>query len=156
MPPGRKDELIEELVRQFRTSGNQDAAFDNVAAGRLGLNQTDLHCINIIENGGGIGAGDLAAQAGLTTGAVTGVIDRLERAGFARRVADAGDRRRVKVEATPEFYRRSGKIWGPLREDWGSQLSKRFTAEQLEQVIEFLRATNELSERHLERITEAK
>jgi DNA-binding MarR family transcriptional regulator len=149
--PSSKDDLIQELIKQFRISGNQDSAFDNVAAERLGLNQTDLHCINIIENSGGLGAGELAAQAGLTTGAVTGVIDRLERAGYARRVPGE-DRRRVKVEVTPEWYRRAGKIWGPLAADWGSQLSKRFTAEQLEQAIEFLRATNELSERHLERI----
>jgi DNA-binding MarR family transcriptional regulator len=154
MPPS-KDDLIGELVKQFRTSGNNDAAFDNVAADLLGLNQTDLHCINIIENSGGIGAGDLAAQAGLTTGAVTGVIDRLERAGYARRVPGE-DRRRVKVEVTPEWYRRAGKIWGPLAADWGSKLGKRFTAEQLEQAIEFLKATNELSARHLERITKAK
>jgi len=52
--PPPKDDLIEELVREFRVSGNQDAAFDNVAAEILGLNQTDLHCINIIENSGGI------------------------------------------------------------------------------------------------------
>jgi DNA-binding MarR family transcriptional regulator len=153
--PPSKDDLIQELVKQFRISGNQDNAFDNVAAELLGLNQTDLHCINIIENSGGIGAGDLAAQAGLTSGAVTGVIDRLERAGYARRVAGE-DRRRVKVEVTPQWYRRAGKIWGPLAADWGSQLGKRFTAEQLELATEFLRATNELSERHLDRIRKAK
>ncbi|MDX6616408.1 MAG: hypothetical protein QOD60_1499 [Solirubrobacterales bacterium] len=155
MSRGRKETLIDELVKQFRISGNQDAAFDNVAAERLGMNQTDLHCINIIENSGGIGAGDLAAEAGLTTGAVTGVIDRLERAGYARRVPGE-DRRRVKVEVTPEWYRRAGKIWGPLRTDWGSTLTRRFTAEQLEQAIEFLKATNALSERHLDRLREIK
>jgi len=82
---------------------------------------------------------------------VTGVVDRLERAGYARRVAGE-DRRRVKVEVTPEWYRRAGKIWGPLREDWGATLGKRFTAEQLKQAIEFLKATNELSARHLDRL----
>ena len=146
-----KERLIDELVHEFRISGNQDSAFDNLAAERLGLNQTDLHCINIIENSGGIGAGDLATQAGLTTGAVTGVIDRLERAGYARRVPGE-DRRRVKVEVTPDWYRRAQKIWGPLAADWASTLGKRFTTEQLEQAIEFLKATNELSERHLDRL----
>ena len=93
-----KKSLIEELVHEFRISGNQDSAFDNLAAERLGLNQTDLHCINIIENAGGIGAGELAKEAGLTTGAVTGVIDRLEQRGFVRRVRDPHDRRKVLVE----------------------------------------------------------
>src|SRR3954470_13835237 len=97
-----KDRLIDELVHAFRVSGNQDSAFDNLAAERLGVNRTDLHCLNAIENAGGLTAGELAAETGLTSGAVTGVIDRLERAGFARRVADPDDRRRVKVEVTPK------------------------------------------------------
>jgi DNA-binding MarR family transcriptional regulator len=154
LSPGRKTkkELIGELISEFRIAGNQDSAFDNLAAERLGLNRTDLHCLNIIENSGGLTAGELADEAGLTTGAVTGVIDRLERAGYARRVSDPADRRRVKLEVTPKFYSRANKIWGPMAADWESRLSRRFTAEELELVTEFLRATNELSRGHLERL----
>src|SRR5215203_7135878 len=112
-----KKPLIEELIREFRVSGNQDSAFDGLAAERLGVNRTDLHCLNIIENSGGLTAGQLAAEAGLTTGAVTGVIDRLERAGYARRTQDRADRRRVKVEVTPAFYRRAERIWAPMKAD---------------------------------------
>jgi DNA-binding MarR family transcriptional regulator len=150
----RKQALIEELVEQFRISGNQDSAFDNLAAERLGVNRTDLHCLNIIENSGGLTAGELAEQAGLTTGAVTGVIDRLERVGYARRVPDPADRRRVKVEVTPEFYARADRIWGPLRSDWGSTLASRFTGNELKRVTDFLRATNKVGGRHLERLRE--
>src|SRR3954468_19134641 len=103
----KKNDLVEELIREFRVSGNLDDAFDNLAAQRLGVNETDLHCLNIIENAGGVTAGGLAAGAGLTTGAVTGVIDRLERKGFARRVSDPADRRRVKVQVTKAFYSRA-------------------------------------------------
>jgi DNA-binding MarR family transcriptional regulator len=147
-----KRELIDELISEFRISGNQDSAFDNLAAERLGVNRTDLHCLNIIENSGGLTAGQLAAEAGLTTGAVTGVIDRLERAGFARRVPDPGDRRRIKLEVTPKFYARADRIWGPLKADWDSRLGRRFTTGDLERLIEFLKATNELSREHLERV----
>jgi DNA-binding MarR family transcriptional regulator len=150
----QKKDLIAELISEFRIAGNQDSAFDNLAADRLGLNRTDLHCINIIENSGGLTAGQLAAEAGLTSGAVTGVIDRLERAGYARRVSDPADRRRVKLEVTPKFYSRADKIWGPMASDWVVRLSERFTAEKLEQAIEFLRTTNELSREHLERLRE--
>src|SRR3954451_3453752 len=139
-----KKDLIGELVSEFRIAGNQDSAFDNLAAERLGVNRTDLHCLNAIENAGGLTAGELAAETGLTSGAVTGVIDRLERAGFARRVADPDDRRRVKVEVTPKFYARADKIWGPLAADWESRLADRFTAGELERVIEFLHTTNEV------------
>jgi DNA-binding MarR family transcriptional regulator len=144
--------MVEELIREFRESGNQDDAFDNLAARRLGVNETDLHCLNLIENGGGLTAGELAAQAGLTTGAVTGVIDRLEGAGFARRVPDPADRRRVKLEVTPKFYGRAERIWGPVAAEWSSALSRRFSAEELELIIDFLRRSNEINRRHLERI----
>jgi DNA-binding MarR family transcriptional regulator len=149
-----KRELVAELISEFRISGNQDAAFDNLAAELLGINRTDLHCINIIENSGGLMAGELAAEAGLTTGGVTGVIDRLERAGYARRVSDPADRRRVRLEATPKFYARADKIWGPVAADWTAHLSERFTAEELKLAIEFLRATSEISRMHLKRLRE--
>ena len=153
-PRRDKKELIGELISEFRASGNQDSAFDNLAAERLGVNRTDLHCLNIVQNAGGLTAGELATEAGLTTGAVTGVIDRLERAGFAKRVRDPHDRRRVKIEVTPKFYARADGIWGPLASEWESRLSRSFTIEQLEQIVEFLRATNEVGRRHLDRLSE--
>jgi DNA-binding MarR family transcriptional regulator len=152
----QKKDLIAELISEFRVTGNLDSAFDNLAAERLSLNRTDLHCINIIENSGGLTAGELAAEAGLTTGAVTGVVDRLERAGYARRVPDPADRRRVKLEVTRKFYARADRIWGPLAADWAARLGGRFTAEELERVVDFLRTTNELSREHLERLREMK
>jgi DNA-binding MarR family transcriptional regulator len=150
----KKSEQIGELIREFRVSGNQDDAFDNLAAQRLGVNETDLHCLNIIENAGGVTAGELATQSGLTTGAVTGVIDRLEKKGFARRVPDPADRRRVKVEVTKAFYSRAEVIWGPVAAEWASSLA-RFNGEQLDGFHEFLRTTNEITRRHLDRLREA-
>lgn len=149
-----KSDLVEELVREFRLSGNQDTAFDKLAAERLGVNETDLHCLNVIENSGGLSAGDLAVQSGLSTGAVTGVIDRLERAGYARRAPDPTDRRRVRVEVTPAFYNQAERIWGPVAADWQSTLGKRFTTEELELITNFLRTTSQLGRRHLERLRE--
>ncbi len=151
-PHGNKSDVIGELIGEFRTSGNHDDAFDNLAAQRLGVNETDLHCLNIIQNAGGVTAGQLAKESGLTTGAVTGVIDRLERIGFARRVADPDDRRRVKLEVTPKFYSRAEKIWGPVAEDWSKALGRQFSTEELNLIISFLRRTNEITEKHLERL----
>jgi DNA-binding MarR family transcriptional regulator len=154
MPSGTKKQQVWELVELFRKNGNQDRAFDHLAAERLGINDTDLDCINIIERRGGVTAGELADESGLTTGAVTGVIDRLERAGYARRSHDKADRRKVVVEVTPEFYERADRIWGPMAREWGERISNRFTADQLDVVAEFLRTTTEIGRRHMERLRE--
>jgi DNA-binding MarR family transcriptional regulator len=116
------------------------------------VSETDLRCLNIIENARGLTAGELADQAGLTGGAVTGVIDRLEKAGYARRVADDADRRRVRLEVTQAFSEAAGQIWGPMAADWHSMLARRFTIDELERIAQFLRATNELARRHLDRL----
>ena len=151
---GSKRRLVDELIRAFRVSGNQDNAFDALAAERLGINETDLRCLNIIENSGGLAAGELAVQSGLTNGAITGVLDRLERAGFAQRVSDPGDRRRVHVQVTAAFYTRADRIWGPMAEDWRAALGKRFTKEELERMTDLLRITAEIGRRHLKRLRE--
>jgi DNA-binding MarR family transcriptional regulator len=154
LPRRSKQQVIDQLIGEFRVSGNQDDAFDALAADRLGVNETDLHCLNIIEHSGGLSAGELAARSGLTAGAVTGVIDRLEKAGFAHRVSDPHDRRRVRLEVTPAFYVGAEVIWGPVAADWQAMLARRFTTGELERIIDFLRATNELGRRHLDRLRE--
>ena len=149
-----KSSAIDELIREFRISGNQDDAFDSLAAERLGVSETDLRCLNIIENSKGLPAGELAIQAGLTPGAVTGVIDRLENAGYARRVSDPADRRRVRLHVTPAFYAAAEHIWGPMAADWRSMLSRRFTTHELNQITRFLQATNTLGRHHMDRLRE--
>ncbi len=76
-------------------------------AAKLGLSLTDLVCSEILARTGAITAGELAALSGLTTGAITGVVDRLEKAGFVRRVNDPNDRRRVIVEHIPARFERA-------------------------------------------------
>jgi DNA-binding MarR family transcriptional regulator len=151
-PQKSKMELVAELIRAFRVSGNQDDAFDSLAARRLGVSETDLRCLNIVENNRGLTAGELAVQAGLTAGAATGVIDRLEDARYMRRVPDPADRRRTRLEVTPAFYTASERIWGPLAADWQSTLSERFTTQELEQITVFLAVTNDLGRRHIDRL----
>jgi DNA-binding MarR family transcriptional regulator len=149
-----KTNKVASLIAAYRTSCNLDRAFDLAAARALGVNATDLHCLNIVENRGGITAGALAAEAGLTTGAVTGVVDRLERAGYARRVPDPADRRRVTVEVTDRFYARADALWHPLATEWHAELARRFTSAELDVITEFLESTNDVSRRHLDRISD--
>ncbi|MET3986902.1 MarR family transcriptional regulator [Streptomyces sp. PvR034] len=82
----------------------------------LGLNVTDLTCLGHVLGAGKnpLGAGDLAERANLTTGAVTGVLNRLERAGYARRQPDPSDRRRVRVVADPTAAARVVAVYEPF------------------------------------------
>ncbi len=152
MPPRSKNALIDQLIQEFRATANQDDAFDTVAAERLGVSDSDMRCLNIIENSRGITAGELATRSGLTAGAVTGVIDRLGKRGYARRVPDPSDRRRVRVEVTQAFYRAAERIWGPIAADWQATLSEHFASDELELIISFLRSAGDLGRRHLERL----
>ena len=106
----------------------------------------------MIERRGSVTAGELATEAGLTTGAITGVIDRLERAGYARRERDAADRRRVTVAVTPAFYAAAADVWGPVKQDWDRTMAGRFTGEQLDLIVAFLDAAGAITERHVERV----
>jgi DNA-binding MarR family transcriptional regulator len=147
----KKQLLVDELVHMARAHEAANDAFDEVAREKLGINRTDLRCLNIIDNSGPMTAGRLAELSGLTTAAVTSVLDRLERAGYARRVRDQPDRRQVIVEVTPLLAERATPIWGPLGEEARSTLS-RMSAEELKALIDYYRMGIELNERHIERV----
>ncbi len=93
-----RDVRLAAVEREMRKLVAAIVLFNQAIAERLGLNPTDLQCLGILLEGGAIPAGRLATLSGLTTGAITGVIDRLGRAGYVRRIADLDDRRRVIVE----------------------------------------------------------
>src|SRR3954471_10663953 len=109
-----REDVLSEVGEELRLSGVTNDIADQVTADYLGLNRTDTRCLDIIERLDGVSAGRLASEAGLSTGAVTTVLDRLERAGYARRVPDAGDRRLVLVELTPATRRELQELYAPL------------------------------------------
>lgn len=147
-----KKELVGRLIGAFRAAGTQDAAIEDLAAARLGISPADLRCLNAIENAGGLTAGELARAVGVTTGAVTGALDRLERGGYASREADPADRRRVRIAVTPEFHARAASIWGPIAADWQRRLTARFSAAELAAIVEFLELTGEIGAAHVDRL----
>ena len=89
----------------------------------------------------------------MTTGGVTAVVDRLERDGWARRVRDPDDRRRVLIEAAPEAMEKTWEIWGPLTAAWDAE-ARGYTREQLEFLLRFLERGNEMAAAQIERIRE--
>ncbi len=95
--------LLMELLAE---TGGLSTLLSTAIAARAGINPTDLESLDLLRRHGPMTAGRLAALTGLTTGAITGVIDRLERRGYARREADPTDRRRVVVHAYVEVAAR--------------------------------------------------
>jgi DNA-binding MarR family transcriptional regulator len=109
-------------------------------ADRLGINLTDFKCLSILEKEPSVTAGRLAELTGLTTGAVTGVVDRLEKAGFARRVKDPDDRRHVIIEAAREREKEVDGLFGALGRAMG-ELHRRYKEAELEVIADFLART---------------
>jgi DNA-binding MarR family transcriptional regulator len=147
----KKQVLVEELIHLARAHEAANDAFDEVAREKLGINRTDLRCLNIIENQGPINASRLAELSGLTTAAVTSVLDRLENAGYARRVRGHEDRRQVMVEVTPLLAERATPIWGPLGEEARALLS-RLSTDELESLVRFYRFGIDLNQKHIDRV----
>jgi DNA-binding MarR family transcriptional regulator len=152
MARDNKRELMSQVIYAARASEAATERFDALAAEALGINRTDARCLDILDNEGGlITAGRLAELSGLTTAAITTVLDRLEEKGYVRRVRDEEDRRRVLVEQTPLLRRRTEAIWGPLGAEASRQL-ERFTIDDLRAALEFFRLSREVNEQHAERI----
>ena len=143
--------LLEEIGLEVRTYQNAQDAFDEGACERLGINRSDGRALDIIDRHGQMTAGELAKESGLSTGAITTLLDRLERAGYVRRVRDDVDRRRVLVELTEEARRRTWEIWGPIAEASMSGLA-RYSNEELLFIRDFLRSSREFLSEHLERV----
>lgn len=135
-------------MRRYQTAVDR---FDEVAARLLGVNRTDGRCLDILEQRGSLTAGELARHCGLTSGAMTTLLDRLEQLGYLRRVAHPTDRRRVLVELTAKAHRRFGQIYGPVGEE-GSALLAQLSDDQLALIRDVMRTGRELLERHTERI----
>lgn len=114
----KREEIIEAINDKFREMSTETILFHQAIANVLGLHITDHKCLDLIYRFGAMPAGRLAELTGLTTGAVTGIIDRLENAGYVRRTNDPKDRRRTIVEPVrnKKLERKLERIFIPLHE----------------------------------------
>jgi len=142
-----KREVYEELIDEVRRSQTATDRFDQAVADALGLNRTDMRCLDVLEIEGSVTAGRLAQTTGLTTGAMTTALDRLERAGYARRVRDSSDRRRVLVELTAQAQRIGERFYSEHAAA-AERLYRRYNQEQLEFLLTFVRESREFNERN--------
>ena len=149
-PSADRQQLYADLGGEVRANQRATDVVDDLICELLGINRTDARCLDILEQDGSMSAGDLAQASRLTTGAITAVIDRLERAGYARRVPDPSDRRRVLVEPTPKAFAIANELMvEPMRRLYGP-LATRYTDDELRLFIDFTRAGREIQERHAE------
>lgn len=139
------------LNREVRGWQADQELFDSTVVDLAGVNRTDWRCLDILGTRGPMTAGQLADAVRLTTGAVTGVLDRLEAASLVRRIRDTQDRRRVIVEVTDEVSRVAAPVYGPLIAD-AAQAHAVFDADQLELITEFIRIERGLLRKHTERV----
>ena len=146
-----RDALLQELTEQFRAYQTATDRLDELAQRIMGINRTDGRCLDILDRAGRITAGRLAAESGLTTGAVTAVVDRLEKAGMARRVADPADRRRVRIEVTPRLWELTGPLMMPFITESQAILDD-YSTEELERFTRFLERVIEVQAKHTERV----
>jgi DNA-binding MarR family transcriptional regulator len=134
----RRQLLLSRIGNVSRMNQGATNLFDERLSEFLGINNTDGRCLDIIERLGRVSAGQLANHAGLTTGAVTAVVDRLESVGYVTRIRDPLDRRKIWIEPTPHLTELVATIFG-VYDLVGPLMMRHFTEEQLEGILAFLR-----------------
>ncbi|WP_067664243.1 MarR family winged helix-turn-helix transcriptional regulator [Nocardia miyunensis] len=129
---------LTDLGRQLTIAAQRNATdavmLHQAVADRLGLHVTDLRCINLLRTGGPATPGELAARTGLTTGAVTRMIDRLIKSDFVTRDHDEQDRRRVIISLTEDRTAEISRLYEPLAREFG-RLVGDYSAEQVELIL---------------------
>src|SRR5208282_1707014 len=143
-------ELLNRLRDLGRKTSTQTVFLHQAIAQSVGLNATDTKCIDLILSHphGSITAGELSGMTGLTTGAITHILDRLEKKQFIERVRDTRDRRKVFIRVRPESleplapkYEEIGKAYMSLADQYGDK--------ELHLICDYMERASEVSKREL-------
>ena len=152
-----REETIRIIVERFREMSTETVMFHQAVADELGLYITDHKCMDIIHRFGAMPAGRLGEMTGLTTGAITGMIDRLEKAGYVRRTNDPKDRRRTIVEPVrnKKLEKKLETIFTPFHEKIHKLLSS-YSASELAFLLDVLTKSIELTREESKRLRSRK
>jgi DNA-binding MarR family transcriptional regulator len=137
-----RDQLIASFDREARRMGSLSTLHNHAVAEYVGMHQTDQECIDLLDWTGPLTAGEIGAHLGLTSGAVTGLIDRLEARGWVRRQRDPDDRRRVIVQLSGERGDELWLLYQPLAEAIEAYRDH-LDVRDLRTVVEFLEFANQ-------------
>ena len=150
----RKSMLLRRVGHELgRELATKSLFFHTLVANRVGLNATDTRCLDILVRSGSVPmtAGSLTEATGLTTGAITGILDRLEKAGFLKRLKDANDRRKVLIELTSEGMAKLGPLYDGLGAGM-EELARRYTVAELKMIEGFLTANLDILNNEIARL----
>ena len=150
--PQERADLEVAFATAMRRTGSLMQLMGQAAADRIGINNTDLNCLNILSFSGHMTAGELARATGLTTASITGVIDRLEEAGFVRRERDPHDRRRVVVRLSlDKAVKEVASVFVPMLQDW-REMAARYSDDELRLIVDFYGRVEQVFRKHLIRL----
>ena len=150
-----KVKLITALGQRVQAFQDATDEVDEVVARRLRLNRTDLRCLSVLSQAGAMSASALAEASGLTRGAMTTALDRIEAAGYVTRVWNQDDRRSVRVETTDAARQAVDVLFGPLAKE-GFRLLQTYSTQELKAVLKYLEDGHRLQRTHAQRIRELK
>jgi DNA-binding MarR family transcriptional regulator len=137
-----RERMVAELQMGMQRSTMFTVLLHHATASKAGMNVTDAQCVNALTLDGPQTPGRLAELMGITTGgAITAVIDRLEKAGYVKRTRDPDDRRRVIVELVEENVARFGRYFEPIAHVFHERLDS-YTDEQIAFLLDWVRANN--------------
>jgi DNA-binding MarR family transcriptional regulator len=142
-PPSRR-ELLGEVSAEAARHAAAAVRLSIALAQQLGMPLADVQCLGLLAAGPSVPS-DLAARLGLTTGAMTKVLDRLQAAGYITRSADPADRRRIVITADPQGFAALAASYAPLRARMSDQLAGCTTGE-LAAIVTFLRAARQIAD----------
>lgn len=137
-----RNQVINNLTEELRNNSTATIMFHQAIGTKLGLNLTDHKCLDVILKNQPITAGRLSDLTGLTTGAITGVLDRLEKVGYVFRVKDPQDKRRVIIHIDQE---KAEKDILPLFRSFGIELNQILSSyddKELKKILDFIRQCN--------------
>ena len=150
--PPTRPELLAEVATEAPRQAAAAVRFSIAIAHQLGMPLTDVQCMGLLA-AGPAAPSDLAGQLGLTTGAMTKVLDRLEESGFVNRSPDPTDRRRIVITAEPGGFEVLAPYYAPMAEKMAGHLSEYSDAE-LRTVLSFMRAGRIAADEEIARVRE--
>jgi len=152
---GSRKQLIDELGFLGQMASTETALFHQAAAAKYGSSITDMKTVSTLMQEGPMTAGQIAKRLSLTTGAVTNVIDRLERRGVVERKPDASDRRKVivTINASDDMFRSRENIYQSIGNAF-AELLENYSVEQLEFLVQYYKASIELTKQEIAKLAD--